>query len=139
MSKSRTAAVLLAAGRGTRMKSALPKVLHPVAGRPMIGHLLDRLAVIRPERTIVVVSPGMQAVAEFVAPAETIIQDPPLGTGHAVMAVRDALDGFDGDVLVLCGDTPLLTATTMQSMVAARRAAGDPAVVVLGFRPTICS
>jgi bifunctional UDP-N-acetylglucosamine pyrophosphorylase/glucosamine-1-phosphate N-acetyltransferase len=135
MSKSRTAALLLAAGRGTRMKSALPKVLHPVAGRPMIGHLLNRLAVVQPERTIVVVSPGMPAVAEFVAPAETVIQDPPLGTGHAVLAARSALDGFDGDVLVLFGDTPLLTAETIQSMVAARRAAGDPAVVVLGFKP----
>ena len=117
------------------MKSALPKVLHQVAGRPMIGHLLDRLTIFQPERTVVVVSPGMPAVAEFVAPAETVIQDPPLGTGHAVMAARDALDGFDGDVLVLCGDTPLLTAETMQSMVAARQADGDPAVVVLGFRP----
>jgi len=135
MSKSRTAAILLAAGRGTRMKSALPKVLHPVAGRPMIGHLLDRLTVFRPERTVVVVSPGMPAVAEFVAPAETVIQDPPLGTGHAVMAARNSLEGFDGDVLVLCGDTPLLTAATMQSMVAARQADSDPAVVVLGFRP----
>ena len=135
MSKSRTAAILLAAGRGTRMKSALPKVLHPVAGRPMIGHLLDRLTVFQPERTVVVVSPGMPAVAEFVAPAETVIQDPPLGTGHAVMAARDALDGFDGDVLVLCGDTPLLTAETMQSMVTARQAERAPAVVVLGFRP----
>ncbi len=135
MSESRTAAVLLAAGRGTRMKSALPKVLHPVAGRPMIGHLLDRLATIEPDRTVVVVSPGMPAVAEFVAPAETVIQDPPLGTGHAVMAARASLDGFDGDVLVLFADTPLLTAATMQSLVAARRGAGDPAVVVLGFRP----
>ena len=135
MSKFTTAAVLLAAGRGTRMKSALPKVLHPVTGRPMIGHLLDRLAVFQPERTIVVVSPGMPAVADFVAPAETIIQDPALGTGHAVLAARKALEGFDGDVLVLCGDTPLLTAETMQSMVNARRDAGDPAVVVLGFRP----
>jgi len=135
MSKSRTAAVLLAAGQGTRMKSALPKVLHPVAGRPMIGHLLDRLAAFKPERTVVVVSPGMPEVAAFVAPAETAVQDKPLGTGHAVLAARKALDGFDGDVLVLFGDTPLLTAATMEKMVTARRAAGDPAVVVLGFRP----
>jgi bifunctional UDP-N-acetylglucosamine pyrophosphorylase/glucosamine-1-phosphate N-acetyltransferase len=135
MSESRTAAIVLAAGLGTRMKSALPKVLHPVAGRPMIGHLLDRLSAFQPERTVVVVSPGMPAVAEFVAPATTVIQDPPLGTGHAVLAAREALKGFDGDVLVLCGDTPLLTAATMQEMVAARRAQGDPAVVVLGFRP----
>ena len=101
----------------------------------MIGHLLDRLAAFQPERTVVVVSPGMPAVADFVAPAETVIQDPPLGTGHAVMAARGALDGFDGDVLVLFGDTPLLTTATMQAMVDARRAANDPAVVVLGFRP----
>jgi bifunctional UDP-N-acetylglucosamine pyrophosphorylase/glucosamine-1-phosphate N-acetyltransferase len=117
------------------MKSALPKVLHPVAGRPMIGHLLDRLDAVQPDHTIVVVSPGMPGVAAFVAPAETVIQDPPLGTGHAVLAARSALEGFDGDVLVLFGDTPLLTEDTMQSMVAARRTAGDPAVVVLGFRP----
>lgn len=101
----------------------------------MIGHLLDRLDTFRPERTVVVVSPGTPEVADFVAPAKTVIQDPPLGTGHAVMAARDALEGFDGDVLVLCGDTPLLTAVTMQNMVTARRGAGDPAVVVLGFRP----
>jgi len=101
----------------------------------MIGHLLDRLAAFRPERTVVVVSPGTTAVAEFVAPATTAIQDPPLGTGHAVLAAREALDGFDGDVLVLFGDTPLLTEPTMRAMVEARRGAGDPAVVVLGFRP----
>jgi bifunctional UDP-N-acetylglucosamine pyrophosphorylase/glucosamine-1-phosphate N-acetyltransferase len=117
------------------MKSALPKVLHPVAGRPMIGHLLDRLDAVQPDHTIVVVSPGMPEVAAYVAPAETVIQDPPLGTGHAVLAARSALEGFEGDVLVLFGDTPLLTEDTMQSMVAARRTAGDPAVVVLGFRP----
>ena len=101
----------------------------------MIGHLLDRLEAFQPERTVIVVSPGTPEVADFVAPATTVIQDPPLGTGHAVMAARDALEGFDGDVLVLCGDTPLLTAATMQEMVAARRAKSDPAVVVLGFRP----
>ena len=101
----------------------------------MIGHLLDRLEAFQPERTVIVVSPDMPEVADFVAPATTVIQDPPLGTGHAVMAARDALEGFDGDVLVLCGDTPLLTAATMQEMVAARRGKDDPAVVVLGFRP----
>ncbi len=135
MSIPRTAAVVLAAGRGTRMKSALPKVMHPVANRPMVGHLLDRLAEFGAERSIFVVSPGMGEVGALVAPAETVIQDPPLGTGHAVLAARDALAGFDGDVLVLFGDTPLLTVDTLRAMAAARRAAGDPAVVVLGFRP----
>ncbi len=135
MSTPRTAAVVLAAGRGTRMKSALPKVMHPVANRPMVGHLLDRLAEFGAERGIFVVSPGMGEVAAFVAPAETVIQESPLGTGHAVLAARDALAGFDGDVLVLFGDTPLLTLDTLRAMTAARRAEGDPAVVVLGFRP----
>src|SRR5690606_4345433 len=90
-------------------------------------------------RAIVVVSPGTAGVADCVAPARIAIQDPPLGTGHAVMAAREALGDFGsdagGDVLVLFGDTPLLTADTMRLMLAARRAADDPAVVVLGFRP----
>jgi len=135
MTMPKTAAVVLAAGLGTRMKSTLPKVLHPVAGRSMIGHLMDRLAAFGAARTVVVVGPGMAQVADAVAPARTAVQDPPLGTGHAVMAAREALKGFSGDVLVLFGDTPLLTVETMQRMVDARRAKADPAVVVLGFRP----
>lgn len=129
------AAIILAAGMGTRMKSALPKVLHPVANRPMISHILAALETLSPERTVVVVSPGMAQVAETVAPAETAVQTEALGTGHAVIAARDAMAGFDGDVLVLFGDTPLLTPETMHKMVEARRAADNPAVVVLGFRP----
>jgi bifunctional UDP-N-acetylglucosamine pyrophosphorylase/glucosamine-1-phosphate N-acetyltransferase len=135
MSSKRTAAVVLAAGLGTRMKSATPKVLHPVAGRPMVGHLMATLAELGAEKTVVVVSPGMPEVGAYVAPATTAIQDPPKGTGHAVLAARDALGDFDGDVLVLFGDTPLLTMATMETMLAARRDAADPAVVVLGFRP----
>lgn len=135
MTKTNIAAIVLAAGLGTRMKSSLPKVLHRVAGQPMIGHLLDRLVAFDADRTIVVTSPGMSAVAEFVAPAETVTQDPPLGTGHAVLAAREALTGFEGDVLVLFGDTPLLTEGTMQAMVDVRRGKNNPAVVVLGFSP----
>lgn len=135
MSDRQIAAIVLAAGLGTRMKSATPKVLHRVAGKPMIGHILTALDGFDADRTIVVVSPGMPQVAEFVAPAVTVEQDPPLGTGHAVMAARDALSGFEGDVLVLFGDTPLLTGETMRAMVEARRGPDNPAVVVLGFRP----
>jgi bifunctional UDP-N-acetylglucosamine pyrophosphorylase / glucosamine-1-phosphate N-acetyltransferase len=135
MGTKRTAAVVLAAGLGTRMKSAMPKVLHRVAGRPMIGHLMAALEALGVERTVVVVSPGMPEVADCVAPARIAIQDPPRGTGDAVKAARGALGEFDGDVLVLFGDTPLLTAETMRVMIEARRAAADPAVVVLGFRP----
>ncbi len=135
MSDRQIAAVILAAGLGTRMKSAIPKVLHRVAGKPMVGHILTALEGLGAARTVVVVSPGMPQVADYVAPAATAEQDPPLGTGHAVMAARGALAGFDGDVLVLFGDTPLLTGETMRTMVEARRGADDPAVVVLGFRP----
>ncbi len=135
MTSGACAAIILAAGMGTRMKSALPKVLHPVANRPMISHILTTLGAVSPERTVVVVAPGMDRVAKAVAPAETAIQTEALGTGHAVLAAREAMAGFEGDVLVLFGDTPLLTAETMRKMVAARRAANDPAVVVLGFRP----
>ena len=117
------------------MKSDLPKVLHPVANRPMISHLLDALATISAEKTVVVVAPGMTQVVEVVAPSETAVQTEALGTGNAVLAARDAMDDFGGDVLVLFGDTPLLTAETMQNMVNARRSADNPAVVVLGFRP----
>ena len=117
------------------MKSDLPKVLHRVANRPMISHLLDALSAISSERTVVVVAPGMTELVEAVAPADTAVQTEALGTGHAVLAARDRMADFTGDVLVLFGDTPLLTAETMQDMLMARRAAENPAVVVLGFRP----
>ena len=135
MSSGETAAIILAAGLGTRMKSDLPKVLHPVAGRAMLGHLLDRLAEIDVARSVVVVSPGMPGITSYAAPHPTAVQDPPLGTGHAVLAARDALDGFEGRVLILFGDTPLLTADTMQAMADALATAQAPAVAVLGFRP----
>lgn len=117
------------------MKSDLPKVLHRVANRPMISHLLDALSVISSERTVVVVAPGMTQLVDAVAPADAAVQTEALGTGHAVLAARDQMQDFTGDVLVLFGDTPLLTAQTMQDMLTARRAAENPAVVVLGFRP----
>ncbi len=135
MTSSACAAIILAAGMGTRMKSTLPKVLHLVANRPMISHIMTTLEAVSPERTVVVVARGMEEVARVVAPVATAIQAEALGTGHAVLAARDALADFAGDVLVLFGDTPLLTAETMHKMVEARRAANDPAVVVLGFRP----
>lgn len=117
------------------MKSDLPKVLHPVANRPMVSHLLDALSAISSERTVVVVAPGMTQLVDAVAPADTAVQTEALGTGHAVLAARAQMEDFTGDVLVLFGDTPLLTAETMQNMLAARRGADNPAVVVLGFRP----
>jgi bifunctional UDP-N-acetylglucosamine pyrophosphorylase/glucosamine-1-phosphate N-acetyltransferase len=132
-----TAAVVLAAGMGTRMKSALPKVLHPVAGRPMVGHAIASLDGLgdRLERVVVVVGPGMDALVKAVAPHPTAEQTDRLGTAHAVLQARAAMDGAAAStVLILYGDTPLITGATIEAMVAAREAAANPAVVVLGFR-----
>lgn len=132
---SAIATVILGAGSGTRMKSKLPKVLHQVAGRAMISHLLGSLEALAPEKTIVVVAPGMDDVRAEVAPAEIAVQEQALGTAHAVGAALEALQGFSGDVLVLYGDTPLLTADTLQELVDARRQGDNTAVAVLGFEP----
>ena len=129
------ACIILAAGKGTRMKSDLPKVLHKVAGRSMVAHVVAAASLLAPEKIIAVIGPGMESVAAEVAPHATVVQENQRGTGDAVMAARALLDGFDGDVLVAYGDTPLVTARTLGAMVQARREASDPAVVVLGMRP----
>ena len=140
MSQSRFAAIILAAGNGTRMKSAIPKVLHPIAGHQMITHLLRALEPLRPAATVVVVGPQMDDVARAVAPAEIVVQDEPLGTGDAVRSALRALQGRlapQGDidqVLVLYGDTPLLRSETLARLLAEQRAV--PATVLLaGMRP----
>ncbi|MCH6591197.1 MAG: bifunctional UDP-N-acetylglucosamine diphosphorylase/glucosamine-1-phosphate N-acetyltransferase GlmU [Proteobacteria bacterium] len=136
MTKEKTAAIVLAAGLGTRMESRLPKVLHPLAGRPMIGHLMETLAGMELERILVVVGDDMEAVADAVAPHPTVVQKDRLGTGHAVRTACAAVDGFDGTVLVLYADAPLISRQTLMRMLEARRRAPGPAVVVLGFRPS---
>ena len=132
------AIVVLAAGQGTRMKSDVHKVLHPVAGRPMLLHLLASAAELDPERVVVVVGARREQVASVVAahPNVTVAcQEEQLGTGHAVQQAREALAGFDGDVLVLYGDVPLVRGATMRAMLDRLAAADAPAAVVLGFRP----
>lgn len=131
------AAVILAAGKGTRMKSDLHKVLHPIAGHPMLLRLAESVAALNPERTVVVTGAGREQVEAAVAPLGivTAIQAEQLGTGHAVAQAEAALAGFEGDVLVLYGDVPLVSSATMAAMVARLHAPDSPAVVVLGFRP----
>jgi bifunctional UDP-N-acetylglucosamine pyrophosphorylase/glucosamine-1-phosphate N-acetyltransferase len=108
------AAVILAAGQGTRMKSPTPKVLHKLAGRTLLDHAIDAAEGLGCERIIVVVGAHSPQVGESVrkrlGPDATVIQDPPLGTGHAVLAAKDALADFDGDVVVTYADCPLTTA-----------------------------
>ncbi len=131
------AAVILAAGKGTRMKSSRHKVLHAIAGRPMIEHLLASLAELAPERTVVVVGDGREQLEQQLAGrAELVVQEPQLGTGHAVQQAEGALKGFEGDVLVLYADVPFVRAATMRAMIERLHVAGDPAdVAVLGFEP----
>jgi bifunctional UDP-N-acetylglucosamine pyrophosphorylase / glucosamine-1-phosphate N-acetyltransferase len=131
------AAIILAAGKGTRMKSDLHKVLHPLAGQPMLAHLLAGVAELGAERTVTVVGAGREQVEPLVTAHGGIVavQEPQHGTAHAVQQAEQALAGFEGDVLILYGDVPLIGAETMRSMLALLRAESAPAAVVLGFRP----
>ena len=130
------AVVVLAAGKGTRMKSDLHKVLHPIAGRPMLDHLLASAAELAPARQVVVAGHGREQLeAALGARAAIAVQDPQLGTGHAVQQAEAALAGFSGDVLILYGDVPFVRPETMRAMIARLHADDAPAVVVLGFEP----
>lgn len=131
------AVIILAAGRGTRMKSAMHKVLHPIAGRPMLLHLLASVTTLVPERQVVVVGAGRDQVERAVEGTGAVIavQDQQLGTGHAVAQAHDALAGFAGDVLILYGDVPLVRAETMRAMLDRLNRGDEPRAVVLGFRP----
>ena len=131
------AVIILAAGQGTRMKSAKHKVLHPVAGRPMLLHLLASIAELRPERQVVVVGAGREQVEAAVGGTGAFIavQQQQLGTGHAVAQAHDALAGFAGDILILYGDVPLVRAETMRAMLDRLNLGDELRAVVLGFRP----
>src|SRR5467141_3613863 len=140
MSQSSFAAIILAAGNGTRMKSAIPKVMHRIAGRPMIAHLLDALHPLSPAARVVVVGQQMDSVARIVSPAESVVQDPPLGTGDAVRTALHALDGRlapqggIAEVLVLYGETPFLATDTLSRLLAERRRT-SAAILVSAMRP----
>lgn len=129
------AAIILAAGKGTRMKSDLHKVLHPIAGRPMLLHLLDQLTELTPQRTVVVVGDKREQLDEALVGREvvTALQEPQLGTAHAALQAREALAGFSGNILVCFGDCPMVKADTVRRLTAALD--GGARVAVLGFRP----
>ena len=128
------ALIILAAGKGTRMNSDLPKVLHPIGGAPMLHHAMRAGAALDPEHVIVVAGHGAgqvrAAALSYDENAEVVLQEEQLGTGHAVDQARDALKGFEGDIVVLFGDTPFLRPETLERMIAARQRHD---VVVLGF------
>jgi bifunctional UDP-N-acetylglucosamine pyrophosphorylase/glucosamine-1-phosphate N-acetyltransferase len=126
MTDLRLGIVVLAAGEGTRMRSALPKVLHPLCGRPLLGHVLAIADALNPAYTIVVLAPDTidQVQASFGEGYRYAVQAERLGTGHAVLQARPWLPSRTDDVLVLYGDTPLLRATTAREVVEHRRANG---------------
>src|SRR4051794_15096594 len=115
------AVIVLAAGQGTRMKSSIPKVLHRIGGRSLIGHVLETAVSMSPESIVVVVRHERDLVADAVrdaVPGVVVVdQDEIPGTGRAVELALEKLQGFDGDVLVLSGDVPLLDADTLAALV----------------------
>ena len=127
-------AIILGAGQGKRMGSDLPKVLHPICGRPMIQILMDSVHAAGIQDITVVVGPGMENVKNAVKPVITVVQKERLGTAHAVLTAKDSLKPFKGCVLVLFGDTPLILPETIKKMIADYEAGSD--IVVLGFMPT---
>ncbi|TKT73334.1 bifunctional UDP-N-acetylglucosamine diphosphorylase/glucosamine-1-phosphate N-acetyltransferase GlmU [Afipia massiliensis] len=136
MSGRTTLTIVLAAGEGTRMRSSLPKVLHPVAGRPLISHVLAAAPGGKSDALAVVVGPDHQAVIDEIKrsrpEAKTFVQRERLGTAHAVLAAREAIAAGADDILIAFGDTPLIDATTFERMRAALK--DGAALAVLGFR-----
>ncbi|TIT94153.1 MAG: bifunctional UDP-N-acetylglucosamine diphosphorylase/glucosamine-1-phosphate N-acetyltransferase GlmU, partial [Mesorhizobium sp.] len=137
MSQKSCLSVILAAGEGTRMKSALPKVLHPIAGLPMVAHVVKAAEAAGSGDLALVIGHGVEemrkAAQKFAPKAETFVQEKRLGTAHAVLAARAAISkGYD-DILVMFGDTPLIDPEALA--VARRKLAEGAAVVVVGFRP----
>ena len=127
--------IVLAAGQGTRMKSALPKVLHEIAGTSLVSHAIHSADVLSPDKIVVVVGHGAEKVGPAIQSefpnAVTVLQDHRLGTAHAVDQAREALSDIKGDAIVLYGDTPFIRGETLQAMLEMRRSGAD--VVVLGF------
>ena len=129
---ARVATVILAAGKGTRMKSDLPKVLHPLNNRPMVHYVIDAAQAIGSEKVVLIIGHKKEMVEEATGElnVEYAVQSPQLGTGHAVLQSAPNLSGFDGNVLVLSGDVPLLRAETLENLVNYHRESGAIATLL---------
>ncbi len=134
--KSHLTIVILAAGEGKRMKSALPKVLHPLLGEPQISYVVRAALALKPKKLMVVVGKGAEEVKK-VLPSEvkTVKQPKPLGTGDAVRCCLPELGDFEGEVMIVNGDTPLITAQTLKSLISAHRRQGNKATMLTSFPP----
>jgi len=126
------AAIILAAGKGTRMKSSLPKVLHPLAGKPLVTHVVDTCKEAGIDSVCVVTAPDMTPVEKAVSPCKTAVQAQQLGTGDAVKAARHHFESFDGAIFILYGDCPLITEPTLMQLFHAAQPTG---MAILGFKP----
>jgi bifunctional UDP-N-acetylglucosamine pyrophosphorylase/glucosamine-1-phosphate N-acetyltransferase len=133
--------IILAAGQGTRMKSALPKVLHEICGKPMIGWVIDQAMSLDPKKIVVVIGHGGEAVREVAMKSagadriECVVQEPQNGTGHALQVAASAIDAGDGTVVVLYGDMPVLSPESLQELLEARAAAGEDGMAMLTASP----
>lgn len=125
--------VILAAGAGTRMKSDYPKVLFSLAGQPMLQYVLDAASSVKPRRTLCVLGHGLDKVLSTMPDLDYVLQEEQLGTGHAFSVAIDELGTFEGDIIVLCGDTPLLKKQSLRDMLCQHRESGA-SVTVMTFR-----
>lgn len=130
---NKISAIILGAGKGTRMKSDLPKVMMPVKGKPMVKHIISTLEQMNVDKIVTVISPDGDLVKDAVKPYQTCVQDQQLGTGHAVNCAANLFKNEEGVIMVIFGDTPLITKETfMRSVEKVRQ---GYSVVVLGFKP----
>ncbi|MBD8071018.1 bifunctional UDP-N-acetylglucosamine diphosphorylase/glucosamine-1-phosphate N-acetyltransferase GlmU [Bacillus sp. PS06] len=124
-------AVILAAGQGTRMKSKLYKVLHPVCGKPMVQHVVDQVAALQTQKLVTIIGHGAELVkSQLGESSEYALQEEQLGTAHAVMQAAPLLEGQEGVTLVVCGDTPLITSTTMEELLKHHEQVGAKATIL---------
>ena len=127
--------MILAAGKGTRMKSKMPKVLHKVGGKPMLQHVIDAAKKAGSSREVVIIGAGAEQVEKKISDVEFVLQEEQLGTGHAVLSAREKFAESEGTVLILCGDTPLLTSKLLKNFTAAHESSNCAATVLTAEMP----
>ena len=127
--------IILAAGKGTRMKSKLPKVLHKVSGKPMLEHVIDAAKSAGSTREVVVIGSGAELVKQTFSEVEFVMQEEQLGTGHAVLCAKEKFANSTGTVMILCGDTPLFTGELLKNLIDAHEKFNAAATVLTAIMP----
>ncbi|MBQ7476050.1 MAG: bifunctional UDP-N-acetylglucosamine diphosphorylase/glucosamine-1-phosphate N-acetyltransferase GlmU [Selenomonadaceae bacterium] len=127
--------IILAAGKGTRMKSKLPKVLHKVSGKPMLEHVIDAAKSAGSTREVVVIGSGAELVKKTFSEVEFVMQEEQLGTGHAVLCAKEKFANSTGTVMILCGDTPLFTGELLKNLIDAHEKFNAAATVLTAIMP----